>query len=333
MTDISSNQPIQEDQIDPDLAAALAARFGDPKSETPPEAPNPKSDPESEVEEEEEEQEEELNEEGEEEDKGEDEEEEETPNVLTFTYMDAAGNPATATITPEQAAAYYAFDQRLRSDRAYWEYINSYGSQPASPPQAPSSGVQSPPTAATPELDLSQLDLDDPNIKFLVDRVTALSTDISNLRETAARHEQVLSSDQEAQATTLINAGRQAFQSKYPDLSTQEMDSISEAAARSGLVNSYMQGIHPITGQPVNPDPLAALDLAFEAAYWANPAYREKAIAAEAEAARKARIKKSKAGSLAPSSGSATRSTPTPSNDKERRDAMIAAVAQDMGLE
>lgn len=335
---MSTNQPINtgipsvEDQIDPDLAAALASRFGDPTdSSTPPPSSTPPADdtPEDEEVEPEELDDEEV-------EPGADDEtppESTPPSGFELTLPDGS----VAHLDPETALAFYSFNQRLNSDPRLAQYLAAYNPYDQTPQETPTPApVERGQTSAPGPSQLSlpdDLDLDDPNIKFLVDTVTRLSDNLNNLSEVASRHEQALTAEQEQQASTLINSAQASFRSKYEGLTDEDVRAISDAAARTGMVATYMSGVNPITGLPTTPDPLAALDLAFESVYWANPKYREAALAAQVKQQREDRIKKNKAGALSGNSGSQPRRAPDIANEKDRRDAMLAMVAQDMGLE
>lgn len=99
-----------------------------------------------------------------------------------------------------------------------------------------------------------------------------------------------------------------------------------------GAAQTYMNGIDPRTGLPVtNPNPIEAVTVAMEMAMWALPEFRTKAIKDEVKTARSDRVRKGKLTAISGNSGSASRSTPAPKNEAERRAAMIAEVAADMG--
>lgn len=291
-------------------------------SETTPD-PVPDPTPDTEVEEEtEEETEEELEETSE-------EEEEETPPVEGYSLTLQDGS--TIQVSPEEILAYYQVDQRLKHDKHFAEYLQSY-----TPPTPGGGGTQAPPPVTTPpppSVNLDELDLDDPNIKFLYETVQRLEQELNPLREGYARHEQAITSDQEAQANAIISAAQRSFHTQYEHLTEADIKAITDAAARTGMVNTYMQGVHPITGLPVSPNPLEAINLAMETIYWANPVYREQAMADKVKAQREERVKKRKAGALAGPGGSTPRTVPNLKNEKDRREAMLSVVAQDMGLE
>lgn len=243
----------------------------------------------------------------------------------TLTLPDGSS----VSVSPEEILAYYQVDQRLRYDKHFSDYLNSY-----TPPTG-GGGTQVPPPVTTPppsSVNIDELDLDDPNIKFLYEHVQRLEQELSPLRESTARHEELLTQEQESQANALISAAQNSFHTKYEHLTTEDIKAITDAAARTGMVNTYMAGVHPITGLPVPPNPIEALNLAFESVYWANPKYREQALAQQVKTQREERIKKRKAGALTGSSGSTPRVIPNPKNDRERRDAMLAVVSEDMGL-
>lgn len=262
-----------------------------------------------------------------------DDNEDETPDESVEGFSLTLPDGSQVTLTPAQALAYYQFDQRLSSDPAFSQYLHSY--DPASRPGG--GGVeQVPPPESTPPpptVNLDELDLEDPTIKYLVDSIKGLEQKLNPLQEVAARHEQLLTQEQQAQANALVSSAQQSFRQRYTHLSEDEVVALTHAAARTGMVNSYMSGVHPITGLPVPPNPLEAMSLALETVYWSNPEYRQHALAEQTRQAREDRARKRKAGSLSGPSGISNKAPAVPRNEKERIAAMTAVVAQDMGLE
>jgi hypothetical protein len=89
-----------------------------------------------------------------------------------------------------------------------------------------------------------------------------------------------------------------------------------------------MNGVHPVTGLPVRPDPAEAVRTALSVAYYATPSARqleEQRVVARAQADQ---TRKQKLAGVGGSSASVPRNPPAPTTDAGRRDAMTREVGE-----
>lgn len=247
------------------------------------------------------------------------EEEEEAPEDAppippTLSQVDELVLENGARITKDMARAYLDFENRLRNDPQLQKLLSDHYATPSAP------AVDAPPP-----IDPIDLDLADPIIKALYTQNQALQSSIQNLNAYVARHESVISQDQLNQNAAYVNRAKISF-AQERNLTTDEVDKIELTAANLNVLPSLLQGVDPITGQAVRPDPLAAVERALDIAYWQMPEYRQKELARLADEAKKERTKKGKLQAVSGSSGSVPRTSPAPRNDTERRSQMLEYV-------
>lgn len=253
--------------------------------------------------------------EGESTEESEQEEEQEQPSN-EWTAPEFFELDQTTKIPRSAIESYIAFENRLRSDPDFHKYLQSY---------TPAESEQVTETPKPPE----DLDLDDPSIKFLWERLQAAEENNKNLISRLQSHDEVLTTQQQRSAQSFVEQATKSFQ-EYLSLSDDDMEKIAGVANRMGVIATYMNGVHPITGQPVTPDPLAALNTGLTMAYNSLPEFqkaKEEATITEINANNR---RKKKAGAVLGASGSVSRSTPTPKTEEERQAAMIAEVAEMM---
>lgn len=238
---------------------------------------------------------------------------------------------------------YVALDQILQANPELAQIISNYLTQQYESPAPTTQSVQGgqpvqspasvpPPTPPAP----TELDLDDPSIKYLYDTVQAQNQQLIQQQEylrsiypTLSRHEQFYQSRAQQETTSLVNRAVQSFQQQngYTD---DEMQAIRLVAGRMNTINTILDsGLDPVTGQPIG-DNLTALERTLEIARDMIPEYRERAIANAAAQQRKDSTRKRKLGALSGSGGSANRSAKPPSTPAEYQEAMLRDVAAAM---
>ena len=204
---------------------------------------------------------------------------------------------------------------------------------PAIPPAQP---VQPTPTSNLPQLTAD--DLADPTVRALYEsaqvahqtasattqQVAELQTQVERYRQETAMRE---FNRQAQEYTNIVEGVVSSFKSTYR-LPDDVMSELRQTAGRLGAALTYMNGIHPITGQPVVPDPTMATRVALEAAYYANP--KTQAIEQQRilERAQQSFRRKAKLGGVSGAGGSAPRQPPAPTDDVGRRNAMNREVGE-----
>ena len=161
-------------------------------------------------------------------------------------------------VTREQALAYYQFEQRLQQDPNLMPYIQAYGRPPVTQPTTP----------ATPPV---ELDLDDPGIKYLVERQAELERQLTQLNQVAIQTQGIVTTDKEAQMRAFTERAVTSFQAQN-SLTDTEMEKVRTAAGNMNVIDTWLNyGRHPITNEPVANDPLAAIECALNIALSAMP--------------------------------------------------------------
>lgn len=230
---------------------------------------------------------------------------------------------------------YVAFDQILQNNPELSQIISSYlnGNYAAPQGSGPSVPAPSDPTSAGPQTSIptppADLDLDDPNIRFLYDQVQAQQSQLVQQQEylqsiypTINKHEQFLVTKSQQDNTAIVNRAVESFkkQNNYTD---DEIMAIRQVAGRmKGVVDQMLEtGIDPVTGIQVS-DTLTVVERALEIARDTIPQYRERAIQAAASQLRTDSTRKRKLGALSGSGGTTSRKSPAPSTPREYEDAM-----------
>jgi hypothetical protein len=114
---------------------------------------------------------------------------------------------------------------------------------------------------------------------------------------------------------------------KAHTIDRQEVDKLSQIAARLGVLPQLMSGIDPITGAPTTPDPLKAFDRALEIAMLSVPEYRDREFRRSVQSQQDEAKKRKLLGAVGGTSGSVARvTTPPKAGSPEARKAMLAEV-------
>lgn len=256
--------------------------------------------------------------------------EEVEPEPAYELTIQTESGPQTVQLTQAQVQSYYLFEQRLAQDKALAEYLANF--DPDKSNSAPSPGAEGQHGDSTPPAgpSLDDLDMDDPNVAFLVKQYQDLQRSLDEIKQGVTRHDTVINTQAQQQAQSIVTKVTGDFKTAH-DLNDEEIQNLSSIAARTGVINTYMAGIHPITGLPVPPDPIQAMNLALDMALHSTPEFREKENRRILNQQRQERSRANKASALSGNSGSSPRGNPVPKNDAERRSLMVQEVAAEMG--
>lgn len=198
-------------------------------------------------------------------------------------------------------------------------------------PTTPVAGVGTPATPAAGQLvPPDDLDLDDPAIaaiwnivKTQHDQIQQLS---SGVQSTYEAH--MATTRQNSQA--VYRQAAEHFRDSH-ELDDNDINILGQVAGRLGVLPSLMQGIDPLTGVAVRPDPLAAVERALEIAYFTVPEYRGREFQRSVKQQQADATRKKNLAAVAGSAGSTARTqTPPRPGTPEARQAMVAEVGQMM---
>lgn len=255
------------------------------------------------------------------------------------------GTPITVPISRLQA--YAQFDEEFQSDSGLRQAVlDYYAQQGLGSPVPPTTGVgtemvpQSPPapqpspspTYPAPFPDSQPqvppgVDIDDPNVQFLVQQNQQLQQQIQMLAGGVQHTVQQQQAREQAEHNSMINRAMTSFKDQR-GLDDTQMETVRMAAARLNVLPSLMAGVDPITGTPTKPDPLTALDRAFEIAYMQIPEFRTREFGRVIQQRVTDNRRKQKLAGLSGSSGSVPRTSPAPTDAPGRRAAMIDEIRQ-----
>lgn len=216
-----------------------------------------------------------------------------------------------------QLEAYLQFDQRLSSDANLLNYLRAYGSTPPGPSPVP--------VAPTPD-PRTELDLDDPNVKFLYDQYQELQRQVAQQSQVLTLSQQQQMQRQEVEVASLVNRATKSFQVEHK-LSDPELEQVREVASRINAIDSYMSGIHPITGAQVRPDPIAAVETSLSIAMASIPSISQKAQQQQIQRQLDNKNRKKNLNKVSGSSGSVPRTTP---KDPATRHDRLAAMTEEV---
>lgn len=230
-----------------------------------------------------------------------------------------------------QAEAWAEFNELLQSDpelRALVQsHLQSRGTQP--PPQ-PS------PQPLSARVDLPELSdewRDDSTISGLHRALQQQQENLERISWQAAQAEQIAQRHAQRTYVDIAKGAMSEFQQAH-SLDDPTMQAVSRAAASTGFAEKYMQGVDPLTGTPVAPDPYRAVMSALNAGYMMAPETREIEIAriAATRAARREQddTRKQKLAGVSGASGSVPRTQTVPQSPSDARTALVAEVSQMM---
>jgi hypothetical protein len=225
-----------------------------------------------------------------------------------------------------QIEAAASFQQRLIADPQLQQLITGYltGQTPqlTQPTQTPTTPSQ-PDISAQPPTDL---DLDDPSIRALYQLVTSQSEQLQRLNQGLQTNIEVQAAQQRSQIDALWNQASTSFASDH-SLQPDDVERLSQVAARLGVLPQLMQGVDPITGAPSTPDPINAFTRSLEIAMWMVPEYRTRETRRTVSTMQEESQKRKLLGAVGGSSGSVARTQPPPApGTPEAKRAMLAEV-------
>ena len=331
VNDVNDDQDLLSAFDNNELEAYLQQKFGTDQTGGEP-APEPGLAPAPD----EEEVEDQPDEDEEEEAEAEEDEQEQESFYRVQVGTNEDGTPRTHDFSGPELVAFYQFQQRLAADPLLAHTLSNWDPTQQQPPSPAPGGVQPPPASPPPgTLIPEDVDTDDPNVKFLLEQNRLLSeqvTALSGSMQTTAAQWQAA---QLQQINGLVQTAERGFAEKY-ELTAEQSKQISDVAGRMGVIAAYMNGVNPITGLPVVPNAMEAVNTALEAAIWTMPEYRSKIIDSQTnekiKTTREDKSRKQKLTALSGSPGSSNRNAPPPQTEAERRDAMAAEIAAAMGF-
>ncbi len=165
--------------------------------------------------------------------------------------------------------------------------------------------------APVPEVD----EYEDPALRALREQLAAV-TQRQEAFETQQFQERQYQANQEA--SYVVQKVRGDFQSKY-GLSAEEVMALEDTAA---VVVAGLRQRRPTIAMS------EAATEGLEAAYWANETYREREFVRRTEQAKTDQKRQRKLAGVSGTSGSVPREKPAPRTEEERREAMVAEIAQ-----
>lgn len=239
-------------------------------------------------------------------------------------------------IDEQQYRAFQEFTGFLAENPEFASYVatfpgfyddNQVGQQPLGAPSGTGAVPDNAQSGALPLPD--DLDLDDPAVKALLPLLQQQQTILQSLTQQQEVTQRQLYENQREQTTAIANRVQASFKKQY-GLEDGEMEELHTIAGRLQVLPSLMSGVDPWTGMPTKPDPMSAIERAYEMALYSTPKYRNKVIQPESERVVKDNTRKKKLSSLSGNSGSSPRTPAAPRNDLERRNAMISEVTAAM---
>lgn len=246
--------------------------------------------------------------------------------------------PAAPAISPDEMERLAALRDEIQSDAQLRQIIADYYLRreiPNAPAptqtQSPAPAANVPPPAAPAPFPAVEpppgLDLDDPAIRTLYEQHLAQQQRVQNLEAFVQSQAQVQQANQAAQSTAMVRRASESFRQAH-NLEQQDIEKLSNIAGRMQLIPALMSGTDPYTGLPTRPDPLAAVERALEIAYFATPEYRDRENAAATARAKENATRKQRLAAVQGSSGSVPRTSPQPpTNEQDRRSAMVRDMA------
>lgn len=231
-------------------------------------------------------------------------------------------------VSRETLLAYHAFEQFLEANPKVAEAIQQavVGEQ-APPSETPAQGqTPAPQPSPTPDFDL-----ENPEVKWLLERLESQDKKLADALESISRHDAQLTTQSEAQTKSIVDRAAVSF-AKERGLTEEQVTGLRDIAASMNVMEGLLSPIDPVSHLPRKVDPLAAVEKALEIAYWSVPEYREKEIERRLTVQREDTKRQSKLSSLGGSSGSTPREQPAPQTKKELQDAMIREVAGYIGV-
>lgn len=220
-----------------------------------------------------------------------------------------------------QISAAAQFQQHLANDPQLQQLITDYltgsrivAEQPALQPAQP---VYDPRT---------DIDLDDPSTRALYEIVRRQNEQIEQLSSGLRTTYDASIQQQQQQINAQYKVAAESF-AKDHGLEDDDVNQISQVAARLGVLPQLMAQVDPVTGTPRAPDAIAAFQKALEIAMYQIPEYRDREFRRSVTTMQDEAQKRKLLGAVGGSSGSVARTTtpPRPGSPEAKR-AMLAEV-------
>lgn len=231
-----------------------------------------------------------------------------------------------------QAEAWAQFDSLLQSDQQLRAIIQQH--LQARPTNLASPSQVSPTPLFKPLPDLPELGPEwaqDESIQALHKAVKDQRDALDRIAAQSAQAERIATTHAQRTYTDIAKGAMSEFQRQH-SLDDPSMQAVSRAAASTGFAEKYMQGVDPLTGTPVAPDPYKAVWSALSAGYMMAPETREIEIARLATSRAERRdaedTRKQKLAGVSGASGSVPRTQTVPSNPSDARAALVEEVTQ-----
>lgn len=171
------------------------------------------------------------------------------------------------------------------------------------------------------------LDLDDPSIAALWNIVQSQQQQLAATQQTVQSAAATSQAQVAQQMNSYYETASTGFATKY-SLESSDIEHLSGVAARMGVLPQLMSGVDPLTGVPVRPDPIIAIDRALEIAYFTDPTYRQREWERQGKARKEDAQRQQRLAAVSGSSASVPRTTPAPVDAAGRQQSMLAEVGQ-----
>jgi hypothetical protein len=237
-----------------------------------------------------------------------------------------------------QLEAWAQFDSLVGTDAELRSLIQEHLQRRSTgQPAIPTASDPLAPTGLPPLPELPPHYADDETIKGLYDVVRAQQ---EILDRTVRESRQALNTaSSQAQRTYVdITKGAMSEFAASRKLDEPTMNSIMKTIVQSGLANTYMRGVDPITGESTTdprtgqPDPYQAIMRAMDVAYYMVPETRQaeidRGIQERVNRAQKDATRRQKLAGVSGAAGSVPRQQQLPTEPRDRYDAMVEEMRQ-----
>lgn len=171
----------------------------------------------------------------------------------------------------------------------------------------------------------ANLDLEDPSIAALWQMVQSQQQQLAATAATVQESAAITRANERQQSAGAYQAAKTGFATRY-ELNEADVTHLDGLAARLGVLPQLMTGIDPLTGLPVKNDLTSSIDRALEIAYFTDPNYRQREWDRQANVRREDAQRQQKLAAVSGSSASVPRTTPAPTTEQGRRDALLGEV-------
>jgi len=253
-----------------------------------------------------------------------------TPTTATRDQVTIAGRD----YDRAQLEAWAQFDNLVSTDAAFRDLIQGYLQRRSQGQPEPS------PLAPVDQPTLPQLPshyAEDETIAGLYNVVRAQQ---ELLDRTVRESRQALNTASSQAQRTYVDITRGAMSefAAQRKLDEPTMNSIMKTVVQSGLANTYMRGVDPITGESTvdprsgSPDPYQAIMRAMDVAYYLVPETRQaeidRGVQQRIDRAQKDATRKQKLAGVSGAAGSVPRTQTVPDAPRDRYDAMVEEMRQ-----